>query len=167
MRCLRKDPARRFQTMADLKVALQEVREEAESGQLAEAVPPHRRAAAALALRGSRGSGRVLRGSGVVDVAHGRQAVSVTPAAAQTPAIDAGHGRRPSRLSPDGNGGLRIGSSGRRWAGYLGAADDSRCAADSPHENKADDQNPASRLTVAGSCSARAVKAEAYTLCRR
>jgi len=39
MRCLRKDPARRFQTMADLKVALQEVREESESGHLTEAPP--------------------------------------------------------------------------------------------------------------------------------
>ena len=39
MRCLRKDPARRFQTMADLKVALQEVREESESGHLMEALP--------------------------------------------------------------------------------------------------------------------------------
>ena len=38
-RCLRKDPARRFQTMADLKVALEEVKEESESGQLPEAVP--------------------------------------------------------------------------------------------------------------------------------
>ncbi len=34
-RCLRKDPARRFQTMADLKVALEEVKEESEPGKLA------------------------------------------------------------------------------------------------------------------------------------
>ncbi|HUQ90641.1 MAG TPA: protein kinase [Bryobacteraceae bacterium] len=33
-RCLRKNPARRFQTMADLQVALEELREEAESGKL-------------------------------------------------------------------------------------------------------------------------------------
>ncbi len=33
-RCLRKDPGRRFQTMADLKVALAELREESESGSL-------------------------------------------------------------------------------------------------------------------------------------
>ena len=32
VRCLRKDPARRFQNMADLKVALQELKEESESG---------------------------------------------------------------------------------------------------------------------------------------
>ncbi|MBS1826760.1 MAG: serine/threonine-protein kinase [Acidobacteria bacterium] len=33
-RCLRKDPARRFQSMADVKVELEEVREESESGSL-------------------------------------------------------------------------------------------------------------------------------------
>jgi serine/threonine protein kinase len=33
-RCLRKDPARRFQTMADLKVALEDLKEESESGKL-------------------------------------------------------------------------------------------------------------------------------------
>lgn len=40
-RCLRKDPDNRFQTMADLKVALREVKEESESG--ATAAPPARR----------------------------------------------------------------------------------------------------------------------------
>jgi serine/threonine protein kinase len=34
-RCLRKDPERRLRSMADLKVALQEMREESESGRLA------------------------------------------------------------------------------------------------------------------------------------
>jgi serine/threonine protein kinase len=33
-RCLRKDPARRFQTMADLKVALEELKDESDSGRL-------------------------------------------------------------------------------------------------------------------------------------
>jgi Tol biopolymer transport system component len=37
-RCLRKDPARRFQTMADLKVTLEELKEDSESGKLAAAV---------------------------------------------------------------------------------------------------------------------------------
>jgi serine/threonine protein kinase len=54
-RCLRKDPARRFQTMADLKVALQELKEESESGRLSAAAPPARKSrwplvAAALSL---------------------------------------------------------------------------------------------------------------------
>jgi len=43
-RCLRKDPARRFQTMADLKVALEELQEESGSGQLTPAAAtPERR----------------------------------------------------------------------------------------------------------------------------
>lgn len=47
-RCLRKDPARRFQTMADLKVALEELKEDSESGQIARngaSRRPRRRAA--------------------------------------------------------------------------------------------------------------------------
>jgi len=36
-RCLRKDPQRRWQTMSDLKVALQEIKEDSESGKLAAA----------------------------------------------------------------------------------------------------------------------------------
>ena len=38
-RCLRKDPARRFQTMADLKVTLEELNEQSDSGKLASAAP--------------------------------------------------------------------------------------------------------------------------------
>lgn len=34
-RCLRKDPQRRWQTMADLRIALEEVKEESDSGKLA------------------------------------------------------------------------------------------------------------------------------------
>ncbi len=40
LRCLRKDPARRFQTMADLKVALAELKEESDSGKLSGALRP-------------------------------------------------------------------------------------------------------------------------------
>jgi serine/threonine protein kinase/Tol biopolymer transport system component len=56
MRCLRKDPARRFQTMADLKVALEELKEESDSGRLSASTPmaPRRKSRtllfAALAL---------------------------------------------------------------------------------------------------------------------
>ncbi|MBM3747597.1 MAG: hypothetical protein FJW34_17565 [Acidobacteria bacterium] len=42
-RCLRKDPARRLQTMADLKVALEELKEESDSGKLAGELPPRPR----------------------------------------------------------------------------------------------------------------------------
>ena len=41
MRCLRKDPLRRFQHMDDVKVAVQELREESDSGRLGVA-PPRR-----------------------------------------------------------------------------------------------------------------------------
>jgi serine/threonine protein kinase len=41
-RCLRKDPARRFQHMDDLKVALEELKEESDSGKLAGAQVPAR-----------------------------------------------------------------------------------------------------------------------------
>src|SRR5260370_28682508 len=37
-RCLRKEPARRFQTMADLKVALEELKEESDAGVLTRSV---------------------------------------------------------------------------------------------------------------------------------
>ncbi|MBI3694608.1 MAG: serine/threonine-protein kinase [Acidobacteria bacterium] len=50
-RCLRKDPERRFQTMADLKVALQELVEESESGRLAIPSRPVASTAAARRLR--------------------------------------------------------------------------------------------------------------------
>jgi len=39
-RCLRKDPQRRWQTMSDLKVALQELKEDSESGKLKAAAAP-------------------------------------------------------------------------------------------------------------------------------
>jgi serine/threonine protein kinase/tetratricopeptide (TPR) repeat protein len=43
-RCLRKDPARRFQTMADLKVTLEELKAESDFGKLSSApAPPHPR----------------------------------------------------------------------------------------------------------------------------
>ena len=46
-RCLRKDPAKRFQHMADVQVALAELKEESDSGALTAAAPPprHRRPA--------------------------------------------------------------------------------------------------------------------------
>ena len=49
-RCLRKDPARRFQHMDDVKVALEELKEESESGQLARATSPGRTRFAAVGL---------------------------------------------------------------------------------------------------------------------
>ena len=57
LRCLRKDPERRFQHMGDVKVALQEIKEESESGTPAAGGRSAQRAAAAD--RGSR-AGLVL-----------------------------------------------------------------------------------------------------------
>jgi len=98
-RCLRKDLDRRFQHMDDIKIALQEVKEESESGKLgpAAAVPrPSRRwqwlalPAVALALVGVYLAGR-------------RTAPESTPAWKVTPVTtDPGHETDPA-LSPDGN----------------------------------------------------------------
>ena len=60
-RCLRKDPARRFQTMADLKVALEELKEESDSGTLV-GVPR----AAALPARSSMRTMVLVVGSAVL-----------------------------------------------------------------------------------------------------
>ena len=48
-RCLRKDPAKRFQSMADLKVALEEIREESATGGARRVRPRRRRLALAVA----------------------------------------------------------------------------------------------------------------------
>jgi len=54
MRCLRKDPQRRWQNMSDLKVALQDLKEDSESGKLSAVVaapaPAHRRPWLVIAL---------------------------------------------------------------------------------------------------------------------
>src|SRR5262249_3864302 len=50
-RCLRKDPNRRIQTMMDLRVALEELKEESDSGRLGAAVPqPRRRSVSAASI---------------------------------------------------------------------------------------------------------------------
>jgi serine/threonine protein kinase/dipeptidyl aminopeptidase/acylaminoacyl peptidase len=49
-RCLRKDPQRRWQTMSDLKVALQDLKEDSESGRLEAASIPARRGRKKTAL---------------------------------------------------------------------------------------------------------------------
>ncbi len=43
LRCLRKDPQRRWQNMSDLKVALEDLKEESDSGTLTALTPAHRR----------------------------------------------------------------------------------------------------------------------------
>jgi eukaryotic-like serine/threonine-protein kinase len=105
-RCLRKDPERRWQSMADVKVVLRELKEEFDSGGLAvsvAAVPRSRRrwaAAAALILVGVAAAGV----TGAL-VWHGRTdgprsaAMSLTPIPLTS---YAGREQQPS-FSPDGN----------------------------------------------------------------
>jgi len=49
-RCLRKDPQRRWQTMSDLKVALQDIKDDSESGRLEASAAPSRRRDRRLSL---------------------------------------------------------------------------------------------------------------------
>jgi eukaryotic-like serine/threonine-protein kinase len=100
-RCLRKDPARRFQSMADLKVELEELKEAAESGRLkvvaavAKSVSPVRLAIIALAVI-------VLIAAGWYWLGRGR---STEPEAVLTPVpltSYPGYEYTPS-FSPDGN----------------------------------------------------------------
>ncbi len=73
LRCLRKDPARRYQTMADLKVALDDLAEEVTSGRLAQVATAARRSTLALGLGGgdSRGAWRgVFRVAGAAAAGH-------------------------------------------------------------------------------------------------
>src|SRR5260370_42502609 len=54
VRCLRKDPARRFQHMDDIKIALEELKEESDSGHITEILPaaPASKSHAALLYAG-------------------------------------------------------------------------------------------------------------------
>ncbi len=98
-RCLKKDPARRIQTMADLKVALEELKEESDSGKLAAPAAERRgrRSWLWLALP-------LVLALGVADVWLLRRSAE-TPAA-QLHAVpltsSAGRETHPS-FSPDGN----------------------------------------------------------------
>jgi len=100
-RCLRKDPARRFQHMDDVKIALEELREESDSGSLAGALPAppkrkaRRRAAwvSAVVLAG-------LAGAAIWYLAAGRTAPEQAPKIVQvTTDLGIEHG---ASFSPDG-----------------------------------------------------------------
>ncbi len=102
-RCLKKDPGRRVQHMADLKVALQELKEDSDSGRLMMSIPPvtaaRRRpiwaiAAAALAL--------VVAVAGLTGwFMSRRSATAPSPAALRRLTFDTGQTITPA-LSPDG-----------------------------------------------------------------
>jgi eukaryotic-like serine/threonine-protein kinase len=99
-RCLRKDPARRWQHMSDLKVALEDLKEQSESGKLGASVPsaPTRRTlrwwlAAAI--------GTVLGVAAVRYVNHSRSSGSVEPMSAVPLTAYPGEEDFPT-FSPDG-----------------------------------------------------------------
>ena len=71
LRCLRKDPARRFQSMADLKVALEDLRDE--SARVAPAAP------AAIASRPPSKSSRLVAAGALLAVAGLRRLSGVAP----------------------------------------------------------------------------------------
>jgi Tol biopolymer transport system component/tRNA A-37 threonylcarbamoyl transferase component Bud32 len=99
-RCLRKDPAKRFQNVADLKVALEELKEESASGKLAAPVaakPPSRRwlwaAAVVLLAAGGLGGYFITRKSaGAAERMLAPVPLTSYPGDQQTPSF-----------SPDGN----------------------------------------------------------------
>jgi Tol biopolymer transport system component len=98
-RCLRKDPNRRFQTMADLKVALQELKEESESGRLGFQAEP------AVRWRPPRrawlGAAVLLIGVAVIHYARMSRSPELVPSVVPLTSY-AGDERQPS-FSPDGN----------------------------------------------------------------
>jgi len=75
LRCLRKDPQRRFQHLDDVKVALQEIKEESESGAAAVAIVP-RRHSRSLRLAAVAGSLILVAGLGawLLRSSHGTEA---------------------------------------------------------------------------------------------
>jgi serine/threonine protein kinase len=94
LRCLRKDPARRYQTMADLKVALQDVREE--SGAVRQLRAPSRRSWILAALLS------MLVVAGFLAWLAWRAPESTEPLRAFPLTTEPGVARYPS-FSPDGN----------------------------------------------------------------
>lgn len=100
MRCLRKDPQRRWQNMSDLKVALQDLKEDTESGKLS--------AVAAAPARARRRPWLVIALAAAVLAAGGAVLLLMKPAAAPPPAqperitFESGVAFYPA-ISPDGN----------------------------------------------------------------
>ena len=99
-RCLRKDPGRRWQTMADLKVALQELRDESDSGELAETWPTVRSAERTWVWAGA--ALVVVSLAAAVWFFRGSDKKPATPAEVVPLTTYAGSERSPS-FSPDGN----------------------------------------------------------------
>ncbi len=146
-RCLRKDLDRRFHHMMDLKVALEELREESESGRLATPVKRARRtppwAIAALAVA-------AIAVAGVIWLSLGRPRASPAPVLTQL-TFDSGLTTDPA-LSPDGklvayasdragNGNLDI------WMQQLATGQSVRLTQDPADESEPDFSPDGSRIT--------------------
>ncbi|MCG6919840.1 MAG: serine/threonine-protein kinase, partial [Acidobacteria bacterium] len=105
-RCLRKDPARRFQHMDDLKVALQELKEESDSGTLSAVVPRRVRSHRPWILGGLALVAVVaVVAVGLLSLRRGERSAGEAAAPALVPApltADPGFEQGPS-FSPDGN----------------------------------------------------------------
>jgi serine/threonine protein kinase/Tol biopolymer transport system component len=105
-RCLRKDPARRFQHMDDLKVALQELKEESDSGTLSAVVPRRVRSHRPWILGGLALVAVVaVVAVGLLSLRRGERSAGEAAVPALVPApltADPGFERGPS-FSPDGN----------------------------------------------------------------
>jgi Tol biopolymer transport system component/serine/threonine protein kinase len=100
-RCLRKDPERRFQGMADLKVALQELKEESDSGTLAAPTPARRAARKGWIWAGGALGALVLLLASIRYL--GPHGEAPRPPLTSVPlTADPGEGTAPS-FSPDGN----------------------------------------------------------------
>jgi len=102
-RCLRKDPARRFQHMDDLKVALQELKEESDSGTLSAVLPRRARSRTPWILGGL--ALVAVLAFGLLSLRRGERPASEGAALAQVPVpltADPGFELGPS-FSPDGN----------------------------------------------------------------
>ena len=141
-RCLRKSPERRFQTMADLKVALEELKEESDSGTLGAAPAPRQpyRPAAGLG-RGPAGGGGVWRQpSGLFDQPPKLRNLPLTAVPLTTyPGFQGATqfftGRQP--------GGFRLGWRKAGQPGHIRQADRHRRAAASADHRSGPDYSPA------------------------
>ncbi len=101
MRCLRKDPARRYQTMADLKVALEDLLADSDAGTLAPTRPagaPARRAWLGAAL-----GGVVLVAAAAAVAWRSGRTPSPVPALTAVPLASLPGVTRSPSFSPDGN----------------------------------------------------------------